>query len=169
MSILAPLAGPLGLAGAGISALGAIEGGEANAANANYQSQVAKNNQIIAEQNANYASAAGQAQATNEGLKGAATSGKIKASIAANGVDVNTGSAAAVQTSQAETNELNTANVLNNSALQVYGYRSQAANYGAQAAAEQAQAQQAPIAGDLGAVGSLLGGASSVGFKWASL
>ena len=61
MAAAAPIAG---LVGAGVSATGTIEGGEATSNAAAYQAQVAKNNAIIAEQNATYASNAGLASAT---------------------------------------------------------------------------------------------------------
>lgn len=160
----APLA--LGAAGAGISAIGAIEGGEATAAAANYQAQVAQNNAIIAGQQARYASAAGQEQATVTGLQGAALGGKIKASQGANGVDVNSGSAVKVQQSQREATSLNEQQVENTAQQQVYGYRAQAVGDEATSQLETMEAEQAPIGADLGAAGGLLGSASSLGFKW---
>lgn len=166
MAFLAAAAPILGLVGAGASALGTIESGEATAHAANYQAQVAANNAVIESQNATYAVAAGQQQAANESLKGAATGGKIKTAQAANNIDVNTGSAVNVRKSNAETSELDTETVLNNAELAAYGYRSQATGFTSQSGLETATAEQAPIGADIGAGGSLLSNASSLGFKW---
>ena len=156
-----------GMAGAGISAYGAIEGGQATANAANYDAQVARNNAIIANQSATYAEEAGNAQAGIAGMKSAAASGRLKAGQAANGVDVNSGSAVAVQSGQRKAGLLDTATVANNAELQAYGYRSQAAGFNAQAGLETLQAEQAPIGAELSAAGGLLSGATGVASKWA--
>jgi hypothetical protein len=52
------------VAAAGVGAMGAMQAGAAGKASADYQAQVASNNAKIAEQNAQYATAAGNAQAT---------------------------------------------------------------------------------------------------------
>lgn len=156
----------LAIAGAAISAVGTVEGGIAQGHAANYAAQVAQNNAIIANQNAAYASAAGEQAAAAESQKGAAIGGRIKAAQAASGIDVRSGSAVNVQSSQRETSQLDTETVLNNAELQAYGYRSQATSFGAQAGLETAEAEQAPIGADIGAAGGLLSSAGSVGMKW---
>jgi hypothetical protein len=166
MTFLAPIAGPLAIAGAGISAIGTIEQGEATSNAASYQAQVAQNNAIIAEQNATYASNAGLAQAAATSLKGASQAGKVKTAQAASGIDVNTGSAVNVQASERETNVLNSETVLNNAELQNYGYRAAATGYKATAGLEEEEAAQAPVGAALSATGNLLSAASSIGAKW---
>ncbi len=166
VAFLAPIAGILGAVGAGVSAVGSIEGGIAQGQSANYQAQVARNNAIIAEQNSVHAEQAGEEQAQEQSLKSAAMGGRIKAGQAANGVDVNSGSAVDVQTSDREEGKLDTENVFNNAQLQAYGYRTQATNYEATAGLDQTAADEAPIEGVLGATGGLLSNASSLGFKW---
>jgi hypothetical protein len=162
---MAPLA-IAGIAGAGLSALGTVEAGAATSNAASYSATVAQNNALIAKQNATYAEESGTAQAMATSLKGAAASGKLKASQAANGVDVNTGSAVKVQEGERETNQLNTETVLNNAELQAYGYRAAATSSEAQAGLETEEAEQAPIGAGLGAAGNLLSSASSIGAKW---
>lgn len=166
MTFAAPAALGLGALGAGVSAFGSIEQGQATANAANYQAQVSANNATIANQNANYATEAGQAQAGAQSLKGAATAGRIKTAQAASGIDVNTGSAANVQVSQREQSNVDSATMLNNAELQAYGYRSQATGFEAQEGLEKTEAEQAPIGADLSAAGGLLGSASGLGFKW---
>jgi hypothetical protein len=155
--------GVAAIAGTAISAYGAYSAGQAQSANAKYQAQVAKNNQTIANQNADYATQAGQEQATEASQKARAQGASLKAAQAANGLDINTGSAVDVQESQRETGTLNTATVLNNAMLRAYGYRTQGVNYGAQATLDTTEAGQASTAGDLSALGTLAGGAKSSG------
>lgn len=155
--------------GAVVSAVGTIGAGQAAAANANYQAQVAQNNATIANQNAQHALEAGQANAEQKSLQGAAQIGAIKADEAANGVDVNSGSALDVQTSQRELNKLGTLNTENAAQLTAYGYRAQASQYLAQAQLDQTEANQASDSSYLSAAGSLLGGASSIGTKFGGL
>lgn len=169
MAIAAPLALAAGIGGAGVTAAGKLEAGAAAANAANYQAEVARNNAIIAQQNADYAIKSGQVQAANQSMKGRAISGKIKANQAASGVDVNTGSAVDVQQSQREVNKLDTDTVLNNAELKAYGYRSDASNFTAQAGLDEMQAEQAPIGAAFDAAGGLLSSASSVGGKWAMM
>lgn len=156
----------LAVIGAVTSAVGTVATGFATAANANYQSQVASNNATIAQNNAKYAMEAGQVKAEPASLKAAQQGGAVKASQAANGVDVNSGSAVDVQTSERERGNLDTQTTLANADLQAYGYRTQATNYEAQSQLDNAQAEQAPIGAALSATGGLLSSASSTGFKW---
>lgn len=143
-----------GLAGTAVSAVGSIQQG-------NYAGQVAKNNAKIATQNAAYSRQAGSEQAGITSMKGAARGADIKAGMAANGVDVNTGSNADVQIGNRETSTLDSETVLNNAELQAYGYTTQATNY-------EAQSKEDVAAGDIGAVGDILSGVSSLGSKWST-
>jgi len=163
---LAIVAASAGTAGAGTSAIGTIESGYATSNAASYSAQVAQNNAIIANQNAQYASEAGLAQAAATSLKGASQAGKVKTAQAASGIDVNTGSAVNVQASERETNVLSSETVLNNAELQNYGYRAAATGYQATAGLEKEEAAQAPIGAIIGAGGNLLSSASSIAAKW---
>ena len=166
MAFLPIISAIAGVAGAGISAYGALYQGAAARESASYQAQVAANNAIIANQNAKYAVAAGQQQAEAVSLKGAAQQGKVKAALAANNIDVSSGSAKNVQVSQAETSQLDTETVLNNAELQAYGYRTAATGYTAESGLLTTQAAEAPVGAALGAGGGLLASASSIGLKW---
>lgn len=138
--------------GAAISAVGAVESGQATENAANYNAQVAKNNE-------RYASQAGISQAETASMKGANTLGQIKSSIGANSVDVNTGSAARVQAGARSGSVETATNVENNALLQAYGYK-------ATSELDTEEAQQAPIGADIGAAGGLLESAGSIGFNW---
>lgn len=157
-----------GLLGAGVSAIGSISQAHATAASDQYQAQVADNNSIIASQNATATQAAGDIAAQNSGLKTRAALGAQTAAIGANGVDVNTGSAAAVRQGTAQTGYLDALTIRSNAARQAYGYETQAVSDVAQADLDRKGASNASTAGDIGAATSLLSGASSVGRSYAT-
>lgn len=155
--------------GAATTAVGDVEGGIAQGNAAHYQAQVAKNNATIENQNAEYAAEAGGAQGQMVGQRAAATGGRIKAGQAANGINVNTGSAEAVQEGARQAGQLDVLTTENNALLEAYGYKTQSKNFEAQAGLDEAEADQAPIAGDLAAGGSLLSNASSLGYRWSQM
>ncbi len=156
----------LAIASAGISAIGTLESGAASKNAADYQAQVARNNATVAEQNAEYATAAGQQAAANQSRKGAAQIGQIKVNQAASGVDVNSGSAEDVQVGQREVNQLDSETVLNNAQLHAYGYRTQATNFQSEAQLDEMKGQQAQEGSYLKAGGDLLSSASGISGKW---
>lgn len=169
MASIATVAAVAGVVSAGVGAYSTIQAGEAQSKEAAYQAAVARNNATIAEQNAEYATKAGQEKAAEESLANANKEGAIRAAIAANGIDTNSGSAEDIQKSQREVDKLDLLTTLNNAALTAYGYRSQETGFNAQAGLDSAQSRQAQIAGDIGAVGSIAGNASNLAFKWGGL
>lgn len=159
----------LGAISAGVGVVGAQASAKAQSENANYQAQVAKNDQIIASQNAEFSIQAGQAKAADEALKNRQKQGAVLTGLAANGLDVNSGTPLAVEDTEKETGALGTQRVIDASSLQAYGYRSQGSNFGATAGLDTAEASQATTAGNLAAAGGLIGGASSVGLNYSKL
>lgn len=147
---------------AGVSALGGIATGIASAQAANYQAKVAENNAKIAQQNAVYAAHAGEAKAQQESLRAAARNAAVKGAMAANGVDVNTGSAVDVQASSAAMGSLSTENVMREGQMKSYGYRTQAQDFKDQAGLYRQQASSAMAGGLIKGFSSLLSGASSL-------
>lgn len=158
-----------GGAGAGISAFGQYETGQANAAAANYQAQVAQNNARIALENAQLAAAEGAAKESAIGMKTAAGAGTAKAAQGASGIDPNTGSAAGVRQAIGKLGALDIGTQRANTATQVWGYEVAATSDTAQAGLLEQEASQAGEAGDISALGTFLSGASSVGSKYAPL
>lgn len=161
MSFLAPIAAIAGAAGS-------IFQGFATSEAASYQAEVAAVDKKIAEQNATRAIQAGQAKTAAEGMKNAAQQGQIKAALAANNVDVNSGSALDVEAGQRKTGLLDTQTALNNAELEAYGYKTAAVGYGAQEGLDKATAEEAPIGGALGALGSLAQASPAISSKWSS-
>jgi|SRR5579862_345191 len=158
----------LGLAGAGVSAFGQYESGQATSQMAAYQAQVAQNNAAIAQQNAAWEAGAGESQVAAEGMKTAAKVASTKAAQGASGVDVNTGSTAAVRTAETELGALDAMTIRSNTAKKTYGYEVASGSDIAQAGLLTQEGSQATTAGDIGAMGTLLSGASSVGSKYAN-
>lgn len=165
----ATIAAGTAVAGAAVGAYGKYQEGQATKTAALYQAQVAKNNAEIADTLASNAVATGRVKTENQSRKGAAIAGRIKAAQAANGVDVNSGSNVDVQQSQREQAQLDTETTMHNAELEGYGYRTRATNYQAEAGLDVMKGEQAEKAGEIGAVSTLLGGASSLGSKWSSL
>jgi hypothetical protein len=140
------------IAGAGVSAM-------AQQQSAQYNSQVARNNQIIANQNASIALQQGQQQEENKRIQTGEMLGAIESGEAASGVNPNEGSALNVRTSAAGTGELDAMSIRYNTDLQARNSAYAAQMYGSQAQLDTAQ-------GEWGAMSSILGGASSVSNKW---
>ena len=166
MAFLAAAAPILGAVGAGVSAIGQISQGESAVAEARYRSQIAANNRVIEEQNAQYATRAGEEATFQTGLRERDKAAKITTGIAANNLDVNTGSARDVRASQAEIGQQAEETTKNNAELTAYGYRTQATNYQAESKLLRAEAPQDVAGGFLGGAGVLLSGASTAGFRW---
>jgi hypothetical protein len=141
-------------------ATAAVAGGIAQQRSANYQAQVARNNAVIAQQNAAHAASAGAAQTEAASMKAAQRQGLLRAALGANGLDVNSGSAADVQTGQRELGNLDAATTANNAALEVYGYQTQSGNQTAQSGLYGLEAAFAPAEGALKGAGILLSNSS---------
>jgi hypothetical protein len=138
---------------------GAVMQGYSQSAGANYNAQVARNNQIVANQNASIALQQGQTQEEAKRIQTGEMMGGIVASQAASGVNPNEGSALSVRSSAAETGELDALTIRYNSNLAARNLQYQGAQYGAQASLYSSAAGW-----DVG--NSILGGASSVSNKW---
>jgi hypothetical protein len=149
----------LAVAGIVASLAAAAMSAESSMQSANYNAQVAKNNQTIANQNASRSLEQGQQLEENQRLKTGSMVSAIGAQEAASGVNPNEGSALNVKSSAAETGELDALTIRYNANLGYINAKNQANAYGSQAQLDTAQ-------GEWGAMGSLLGGASSVSDKW---
>ncbi len=152
--------------GGGVSAFGAYSKGQSEGMSADYASAVARNNAITAENNAKYALAAGDVQSENQQMKTKAVLGTQKAAQAANGIDVNSGTAVDVRRSTAELGHLDALTILNNASNKAAGYRAQGANFTAEAELQSMKGDTSRMAGYIGAGSSLISGASGVADKW---
>jgi hypothetical protein len=156
----------MGALGTGASVLGQAQNAQAQAGLANYQAQVARNNQQIAEWNAQRALQQGAVDEQNQRLKTAAMLGSQRAALAGQGGDVNSGSPLDVQADTARAGDYEAQAIRSNAALRAYGYRAQAANAGGAAALDDFRAGSTTAALPFGIGASLLGGASSLGDRY---
>jgi hypothetical protein len=152
--------------GTASSAIGQAQQGAASAGMANYQAQVARNNQMVAEWNAQRALQQGQVDEQNQRFKTAAVLGSQRAALASQGGDVNSGSPLDIQADTARAGEYDAQTIGNNAALKAYGYRVQATNNAADAGRYDLQAADTMANLPYSVGSSLLGGASSLGAKY---
>ena len=149
----------LGVASLVVGVAGSAMQGIAQSQAANYNAQVARNNQIVANQNASIALQQGQTQEQAKRIQTGEMGSAIVANEAASGVNPNEGSALSVRSSAAETGELDALTIRYNSNLKARNLQYQGAQYGAQAQLYSSQA-------GWDVANSILGGASSVSGKW---
>ena len=152
--------------GAAVSAYGAHEQGVAESQAATYQAPVARNNQIVAQQNAQMALQTGQQQEAAKREQTAQMIGQQRAMVAGSGIDPNSGSSKRIQGDTAALGALDASTIRNNAERTAYGYQTQGMDYAAQAGLLQSQSSSASSAGELSAFGSIVGGAASVANKW---
>jgi hypothetical protein len=140
-----------GALNAGVSAVGAAQQASATAASERYQAQVALNNQKIAGQYAAQATADGQNQVAAKQEQTAQTIGTERAAMAANGVELNSGSALRIQGDTAKLGDVDAMTIRSNAARAAYGYELQGVSYGQQASLDESAASNAVSAGSLNA------------------
>ncbi len=154
-------------AGGGLlGAFGSAQQGQASKNLYGYQASVALINKQIADQNASYATAAGEVSAQQSDMQTRSVLGQTKATQGAGGLDVNKGSNVNVRASEAEVGAENTALVRSNAARQAYGFEVQGAQDVAQAGVDTMAGSQSLLAGYIGAGSSILGAGASVSSKW---
>jgi hypothetical protein len=175
MAFVAPLAAGLAAAapsaatvGSALTAGSTILGGLATSAAAQTNANIANYNAQVAENAKTYALESGGEQAQQKGLQGAEQVGAVTTALAANNVDVNTGSAKDVRADTREQAALEEQTTTNNAALKAWGYQNTATGYQLQGQLDESEAAEAPIGAALGAGGGLLSSASATGAfsKW---
>lgn len=157
----------IGGVGAAVSAGGQLASGQATSEAYAYKAQVAANNAAIARQKGVQDIQAGEIAAVNQGLKTRAKVGSQKAQQGAAGVDVNTGSAADVRAGTEELGMLDALTIRSNAANKAWSDEVQAQSDTAQGQLDTMAGEQAETAGYIGAAGTLLSGASTVGGNYA--
>lgn len=149
-----------------VSTVGMLQQGKAQAAAAEYQAQVARNNQIMMQQNAAYERQKGEVDQQAQDMKNKALRGAQEAAQGASGFDVNDGSLVDLRASSAELSRLDSLTVRSNAERKGRDFDIAASNAGASAQMYDAQASATRSAMPLGILSSLLGTASAVGSKW---
>lgn len=164
MCVELPLA--LQVAGALFSAGGAMQSAQASQNAANYQAQVAANNAKVSEWQAQSAEARGVDDAMNIGRKQADTRGKQSAAMAANGLDLGSGSPAALLEQTDYYGLADQKSVVQNASDTAWGLRAKGQSYTAEG--EMAKAKADSINPFMSGVTSLLGSAGNVADKWST-
>lgn len=117
-----------------------------------YQEKVAKVNAGISERAAADAISRGAVEADEQRKVTQQVIGAQRTGFAANGIDVNSGTAGLIQNDSAALGELDALTIANNAAREAYGYRVQAMD-------QRQQGKLARYSGKMEAIGSILGGA----------
>jgi hypothetical protein len=171
--LLAPASGgtSLALMGAGMGAMAGstIQTGIVSSESANYQAQVARNNQQIAQQNANYATQRGNVMVQQKQQQTAQAEGNIRAAAGASGIDVNSGSSVRLQSDTAKLGTFDALTIRNAAAREAYGYNTQGMSYQAQASLDQYEATADLEGGFLKGMGSMVASAGQVNSKWGQM
>lgn len=154
------------LLGGAVGAGGSILSGNANASAYSYKAGIALMNAQIDKQNEAWAINSGGIKASEEGLKDAQEIGQTKANQGASGIDVSSGSHAAVTSTQSDVAKYNQGIIMSDAAHTAYGYEVKAASDTAESQMDTAAASNAKTSGYLGALTSVLGSVGSVASKW---
>jgi hypothetical protein len=152
--------------GGGISGIGAIFSGEAQAAQSRYKAGVALLNKQINQQNATWAIESGDIKGEEAGLKAGQEIGQTKSTQAASGFDVTGGTNEAVRDTQTKVAAFDQNVIQWDAAKTAWGFESKAATDQAESTLDLAAADTQEKAGIIGGIGSFISGASSVAGKW---
>lgn len=152
------------IGGAVAGGVGSYFGASTQKANLRGQAAVADANARIAELGAQSALAQGQRQVGALTLQAGQLKSSQRATLAANGVDLGSGSAAELQASTDIMKEIDANTLTANAVRSAWGYRTQGLN--AQLEASSARASAGAISPIGSATSSLLGSAGSVASSW---
>lgn len=151
---------PLLIASTAISAGGAIYGGFAQAAQARAAANIADQNQKIAAGQANDSEQNTSLEAQRRYRALGQTKGTQEAAMAANGIDLNFGSALDIQRDTAMIGAEDVGQIYKAGNERTKAFDTEAWNYGAEAKSQRAKASGAIVNGFIGAASTALGGAS---------
>ncbi|MES1971780.1 MAG: hypothetical protein V4472_04920 [Pseudomonadota bacterium] len=166
----APVAVVLAAASTAISATGAVLGGIGAQQQANYQAGIADQNARLANEQARDSIDNTNLEAQRRYRDLAQTKGAQTAAMAANGVDLNFGSPAAIQKDTAMIGAEDIGQIYKAGNERTKGFEINAFNYRSEAAANRAKGSAALVQGIFGGLSTALGGASqAMGMKGSGL
>jgi apolipoprotein N-acyltransferase len=152
-------ASQLALVSAGVSAVGGLAAGYAKNQQAKAQAQIDNRNASISQNAANDAVERGDEDLRRHFQQVGQLRGQQRAALAANGVDVDFGSAADLQVDTTLAAQADATIIAENAQREADSYRINASNYRASAATAKAAGRTAMVAGAFDAGRSILGGA----------
>lgn len=153
--------------GTAIGVAGSIQQSQVQAAQMEYQGEVARRNAKLAEQQASAQRMQGYEAMATERLKTAKLIGQQRAQAGASGVSLDSGSILDVAEDTAATGEMQAINTYNQGIDSGYNSEIQAWNYESQAAGYDSAAGQARSSGLMSAIGQGIGGIADMGSTWA--
>ncbi|MDR5772078.1 MULTISPECIES: hypothetical protein [unclassified Caballeronia] len=154
----------LGAAGGALKLFSALTTAGATRTAEDAQADAAATNALIAERAAASAISSGQAQASDVSIRGAQTIATQRAALAANGVDLNSGTAASLQASTKYVTDQNVDTITANAARAAMGYTTQSNDYADKAGSLRAAAGS--VSSVTAGATSLLTSATSVASDW---
>lgn len=159
---------PLALTAAsgGLAAYGQIQEGNQASDMYKYQAQVAKNNAELAKDAAKDAEIRGENAAQQTRLRTRQVIGNYRASAAARGVEVDSGSALDTTVDLAGIGELDALLIKDNATREAWGYNNQAIQFQDNAKLDKKASVNVKRAAGTAAFGTLLGTGSSVAARW---
>lgn len=149
------------VAAAGVSAYGAVQQGRAQQYAAEFEAKQAENNAKIAEYQAQDAARRGDEEAQNVQRAYAQRIAAGRLGFASGNVLLDNGSAGLWQTGTEVSREADLAQVRTNTAMDIWGLKTQGQNYISQAGMSRAAGRNARTGAGLSAAGSLLGAAGT--------
>ena len=153
--------------GTAIGVAGSIQQSQAQAAQMEYQSEIANRNAKLAEQQASAQRMQGYEAMAAERLKTAKLIGQQRAQAGASGVSLDSGSFLDVAEDTAATGEMQAINAFNQGIDTAYNSEIQSWNYQSQAAGYDYASGQAQSSGIWNAIGQGIGGIADIGSTWA--
>lgn len=150
-----------------VGGVSSIQQGNAASAAASYNAQVSRMNADIADKNARDAIERGKIEEQQKRSEIAYLTGKQRASMAANGVDLSFGSPLDTIVDTAMLGELDALTIRTNAAREAYNYKVSAENARSDANLSLANAKSSKAGGYLSAFGTVLGGAADT-YKYRS-
>ena len=144
-------------AGVGMASYSTIAQQSSQASMMQYQSEVAANNAALAQQQANNAEQNGALSLEQQQIKNSAALSQARAQMAANGLDLSSGSPLDVQNSDSTLGDLDASRIQNNTINQVYGFDTTAMNDQATSQADQYKASMSNWTGNMSLANQGLG------------
>ena len=149
-----------------VGGAGAAQQGAAQKAAFEYQSAIARNNQIVAQRAAEDARKRGELEANIQRQRSRLLVGQQRAALAGGGVLTDTGSALDLIEDTAGLGELDALTIQSNAEREAIGFQTQAMNFAGESALASASARQASTSSMFKAGSTLLTGFGSVAEKW---
>lgn len=165
VAVASAVVGGIGAISQGI---GTYQTSQANAAAADYQSQIYANNAAIARQNANDVITAGNEKANQIKLDTAQKIASQRAAMAASGIVADEGTGSELTASTSTYGEMDVLTTQQNAQKEARNYLQQASNYTAQSDMYSLSASNTRGAGVWSAIGGTMAGVGQVSGQWSN-